>query len=294
MNFEKYVLDNNLGLIKTNYSFKELTTIGTGGNIRFLYCPNSIKSLCLAFKYINENNLKYFIIGNGSNVLASDDFFDGIVISMKSLSSFIEIYDDYINVSSSYSTSKLAYDLSKLELGDLSYLGGIPGLVGGAIYNNSGAYNKEIEDSIIDVTIINELGEIITLTKDNLDFKYRHSIFHNKKNIIISARFRVEKIQTIDKLKEQLKKRSITQPLEYKNVGSIFKNNSTIEAWKIVDMLNLRGYRLNDAMISQKHANFIVNVSNATSTDILTIIDLVKERAKSELGITLNTEIIII
>ena len=90
------------------------------------------------------------------------------------------------------------------------------------------------------------------------------------------------------------KKRSITQPLEYKNVGSIFKNNSTTEAWKIVDMLNLRGYRLNDAMISQKHANFIVNVSNATSTDILTIIDLVKERAKSELGITLNTEITII
>ena len=294
MNFVKYILENDLGSIETSYSFKELTTIGTGGNIGLLYSPNSITNLGKAYKFINDNNLKYFIIGNGSNVLASDRFFDGIVINMKSLKPFIEIYDDYINVSSSYPTSKLAYDLSKLGLGDLSFLGGIPGLLGGAIYNNSGSFNYEIKDYIIDVTYIDKSGKLITIENKDIGFEYRSSIFHDYNYIIISAKLRVEKIDTFDKLNEQLAKRKSTQPLEYKNMGSIFKNNTTIEAWKVVDMLNLRGFTFNGAKISEKHTNFIINYNNATSEDILSLIEIIKKRAKLELGINLDTEITII
>lgn len=294
MNFVKYILDNDLGCIETNYSFKELTTIGTGGKIRYLYSPNSIESLCTAFKFINDNNLKYFVIGNGSNILAHDYFFDGIVINMKSLEQVFEVESDYINVSSSYPTTKLAYELSKLEIGDLSFLGGIPGLIGGAIYNNSGAYGKEISEYIIDVKCVDKNGKINVFSNEDIHFSYRSSIFHSNKYIILSCRLKIIKISTTEKLNELLTRRKMTQPLEYKNMGSIFKNKSIIEAWKIIDLLNMRGFSINGAKVSEKHANFIINYNNASSSDVLALINLIKKRSKLELGITLETEITII
>ena len=294
MNFVKYILENDLGSIETNYSFKELTTIGTGGRIRFLYSPNSVDSLCKAFKFINDNDLKYFILGNGSNILASDDFFDGIVINTKTLPTYLDIYEDYISVSASYPTTKLAYDLAKLELGDLSFLGGIPGLLGGAIFNNSGAYGSEIKDVIIDVTYINKAGKLVTIERKEIGFNYRDSIFHGYKCIIASARIKVNKIKTFDRLEERLKKRKQSQPHEYKNMGSIFRNTPLIESWKVIDFLNLRGFTINGAKISEKHTNFIINYNNAKSSDVLTLIELIKKRAKLELGINLKTEITII
>ena len=184
--------------------------------------------------------------------------------------------------------------MAKLSLGDLSFLGGIPGLIGGAIYNNAGALNKEIKDTIIDVSYINTDGKIITLCKDELRFGYRYSLFHELKGIIINAKLKVSKIETLDILKEQLLIRKNKQPLECKNMGSIFKNCKDIEAWKVVDRLDMRGFSINGAKVSNKHTNFIINYENATSADILALINLIKKRAKSELGINLDTEIIII
>ncbi|MDE6656660.1 MAG: FAD-binding protein, partial [Anaeroplasmataceae bacterium] len=155
MTFEQYVLDHNLGIIEKNYSFKELTTIGCGGEIKTLYTPNSISSLQQAFIYIQENELKYFLIGNGSNVLAKDEEYDGIVIHLRKIPHTYTIKDNILECSAFYPTIKLAYDLAKEEWGDLSFLGGIPGLLGGAIYNNSGAYKDDISHHLIDVTYIN-------------------------------------------------------------------------------------------------------------------------------------------
>lgn len=291
MNFNNYVLEHDLGIVEINRSFRELTTIGCGGRIDYLYWPKDIDALAKAYAYIHEKGIKYFIIGNGSNVLASDEDFHGIVICLKKLEYGYEIKDDIMTCSAFYPTMKLAYDLAKEEWGDLSYLGGIPGLVGGAVYNNSGAYQKEIKDDLIDITYINTAGSFVSITAEQCHFAYRKSIFHYITGIIVSARFRVKKMKTLPLLLERQRTRKLSQPLECKSLGSIFKNNSLISAWKVIDALGMRGYHIGDAAISVKHANFIINTGHAQTRNIIELIHLIQRRAELEFGIQLVCEI---
>lgn len=294
MDFTQYVYKNDLGQINIDKSFKDLTTIGCGGKIQTLYYPKNIDCLIRAYKFIKKNNLKYFIIGNGSNILASDLDYKGIVICLKKLPYFYKHKDDYIIVSAFYPTIKLANDLADLGLGDLSYLGGVPGLLGGAIFNNSGAYKKTISDDLISIKYIDTSGSIKNITVDKLNLNYRSSVFHYIEGIIIEAKIRVKKVQTKDLLILRKNKRQETQPLEYKSMGSVFKNDNLIPSWKIIDSLNLRGFRIGDAQISTKHTNFIINLGHAKSSDIINLINLIQTRSRLEYGIELIPEITIL
>lgn len=294
MDFTQYVYKNDLGQINIDKSFKDLTTIGCGGKIQTLYYPKNIDCLIRAYKFIKKNNLKYFIIGNGSNILASDLDYKGIVICLKKLPYFYKHKDDYIIVSAFYPTIKLANDLADLGLGDLSYLGGVPGLLGGAIFNNAGAYNKTISDDLISIKYIDTSGSIKNITVDKLNLNYRSSVFHYIEGIIIEAKIRVKKVQTKDLLILRKNKRQETQPLEYKSMGSVFKNDNLIPSWKIIDSLNLRGFRIGDAQISTKHTNFIINLGHAKSSDIINLINLIQTRSRLEYGIELIPEITIL
>lgn len=294
MDFTQYVYKNDLGQISIDKSFKDLTTIGCGGKIQTLYYPKNIDCLIRAYKFIKNNNLKYFIIGNGSNILASDLDYKGIVICLKKLPYFYKHKDDYIIVSAFYPTIKLANDLADLGLGDLSYLGGVPGLLGGAIFNNAGAYNKTISDDLISIKYIDTSGSIKNITVDKLNLNYRSSVFHYIEGIIIEAKIRVKKVQTKDLLILRKNKRQETQPLEYKSMGSVFKNDNLIPSWKIIDSLNLRGFRIGDAQISTKHTNFIINLGHAKSSDIINLINLIQTRSRLEYGIELIPEITIL
>ena len=294
MDFTQYVYKNDLGQISIDKSFKDLTTIGCGGKIQTLYYPKNIDCLIRAYKFIKKNNLKYFIIGNGSNILASDLDYKGIVICLKKLPYFYKHKDDYIIVSAFYPTIKLANDLADLGLGDLSYLGGVPGLLGGAIFNNAGAYNKTISDDLISIKYIDTSGSIKNITLDKLNLNYRSSVFHYIEGIIIEAKIRVKKVQTKDLLILRKNKRQETQPLEYKSMGSVFKNDNLIPSWKIIDSLNLRGFRIGDAQISTKHTNFIINLGHAKSSDIINLINLIQTRSRLEYGIELIPEITIL
>ena len=294
MNFEEFVLTNNLGRIENGYSFSELTTIGCGGKIKTLYSPNNLESLIKAFCFIEEHELKFFLLGNGSNVLALDHDYDGIVIHLRKMPYSYTVSNGILECSAFYPTSKLAYDLALEEWGDLSFLGGIPGLLGGAIYNNSGAYKEDIKKHLIDVSYINSTGKLITISNKDCAFSYRNSIFHYIDGIIVSARFRVEKKKTLEQLQERAKQRKLSQPLENKNMGSIFKNNPLIPAWKVIDALGMRGFHLEDAAVSAKHANFIINTGNARSSDILRLIELIQKRSLLEFGIQLKYEITIV
>ena len=292
--FIKFVTLNNLGVIQCDKDFKSLTTIGCGGKIKVLYYPSDTSSLALAFSYICEHNIRYFILGNGSNVLASDMLFNGVVVCLKKMPYSYEVIDDKITISAFYPTINLAYDLALKELGDFSYLGGIPGLLGGAIYNNGGAFNSNISDSLISLRYINTSGNIIELLKEECAFGYRNSIFHYIPGIIIDAKFNVKKMNTNEKLEEYKKKRMLSQPQNAKSMGSIFKNNPLIPAWQIVDALRLRGVRIGDALVSSKHSNFILNVKNAKSSDVLRIIQIIKNRSRLEFGIQLVEEVTIV
>ncbi|MDE7263766.1 MAG: UDP-N-acetylmuramate dehydrogenase [Anaeroplasmataceae bacterium] len=294
MNFEGYVIENDLGSIEYNCSFKEYTTIGCGGRIKLLYTPKSIETLQKAFQYIVEHELRYFLLGNGSNVLARDEDYEGIVIHLRKIPYSFQIKDTILDCSAFYPTTKLAYDLAIKEWGNLSFLGGIPGLLGGAIYNNSGAYKDEIKNHLLDVTYINSAGKLITISNKDCAFSYRKSIFHYIDGIIISARFFIKKEKTKEVLERRAKERKLAQPLETKNMGSIFKNNPLIPAWKIIDALGMRGFHFHDAAVSAKHANFIINTGNAKSSEILSLIDLIQKRAELEFGIHLTYEITIV
>ena len=294
MTFITYIIDNALGDIEYNKSFKDLTTIKCEGKIKWMYYPNSINSLRKAYKYIVQNNIKYFIIGNGSNTLCISDYFDGVVISLKKTERSLDVFEDYIEVSSNYNTISLAYDLAKQKLGDLSFLGGIPGELGGAIYNNSGAYSDNIANHLISLKYINTKGDIIEIKNSMCAFSYRHSIFHHIEGIIISAKFYIKNVETNEILEIRRKKRIETQPLDERNMGSIFKNNSLIESYKIIDLLQMRGYSFNGAKVSEKHCNFIVNSGNAKGKDILFLIELIQKRALLELGISMQYEITLV
>lgn len=273
-------------------SFKDITSIGCGGKIKYLYLPNSIESLAKVFKMLNEENYLYEIVGNGTNILASDEDYDGVVINTKSLAYSYEIYSDTLVCNAFYPSKKLAYELGKLNIGDLSFLAGIPGLVGGAVKQNSGAYGEEVKDYLLEIKYIDHQGNIRVKTKDEMLFDYRYSIFKDISGIIIEATFKIrQNIETMSKIKERLKKRKETQPINSKNMGSIFKNPGICKAWEIIDKLGLRGTRINDAAVSIKHANFIINLGDAKSQDVLDLIKIIQRRSEKELGVVLECEI---
>lgn len=294
MKFVDFVNDNSLGKIVFDEEFKNLTTIGLGGKIRVLFYPLSIEKLCFAFRYIKENNLKYFVIGNGSNTLALDNTYDGIVISLKELKKSFIAKDNILTISANYPTIRLAYELSELNLGDLSFLGGIPGTIGGAIYNNSGAYNDSIKNHLIDVTYIDTSGNLVTLDNSKLMLGYRMSVFHKIEGIIVSARFCVKSVDTKAILLKRLNQRRKSQPLNEKSMGSIFKNSPIIPSYRIIDALNMRGFKINGIEVSNKHSNFIINANEGNSKDVLKIIEIIQKRAKLEFGINLEYEITLV
>jgi UDP-N-acetylmuramate dehydrogenase len=236
--------------------------------------------------------MKYFILGNGSNILPNDDMFDGVVIYIGKMPTYIDIYDDYIDVSSSYFIPKLVNELSKLNIENLSFMTDIPGTIGGAIYNNSGAYNLYISDYIIDVTFIDKNGDINIYDKDKLFMEYRSSIFKSIDGVILSAKIKIDK-NCHTNILEYKNKRKHSQPIG-NSFGCIFKNTNNFKAWEVIDLLGLRGFKYNGCMISDKHANFIINYDNCKSSDIKYVLNLIKTKALEELGIVLETEVIIL
>ncbi len=295
MDFIKYVIENDYGEVLSNASFKSLSTIGCGGEIKYLYFPKNVESLCKVFQFLNYFNMKFFVIGNGSNILPKSDFFDGVVITIKSLEKYIRVYDDHVICSANIQASNLANKLAELNVGDLSFLGGIPGNIGGCINQNSGAYGDEIKNHIIEVKYIDAEGNIKIIKNEELNFSYRYSIFKEIKGIIIEAKFKIEKnVETKSVLQKRLLSRKTSQPLEYKNMGSVFKNPEGLKAWEVIDKLDLRGYKINDAAVSEKHTNFLINLDSAKAEDFIDMINLIKDKAKKEMNVILEQEIIIV
>lgn len=279
--------------IKENESLKLHTTYKVGGIAKYFITPNDFDELIKLLKYLKENNIKYMILGNGSNTIFSSKTYDGVIINLSNLNK-MKIDGNKIFVEAGYQLIKLSIDAMNNNLSGLEFASGIPANVGGAIYMNAGAYKSDMSELIEEVTFLDENYELKTLRKDELNFSYRHSLFQEKNYIIISAVLKLNNgnKEEIKALMDKRKQRRVeSQPLEYPSAGSVFRNPSEdIFAGKLIEDLGLKGYSIGDAKISEKHANFIINNGNATGEDIKSLIDLVKKKVKEKYDIDLIVE----
>lgn len=283
----------NLVKIEKDISLSTLTTYKTGGIAKLVIYPNNINNLKQLLKLIHKHNIKYFILGKGSNTLFSDKEFNGVIIKLDKLNNF-EIKETEIYVESGMILSKLVQASVKNELTGLEFAIGIPGTIGGAIYMNAGAYGSKMSNIVKSVIVLNEKLQIEEIPLEKLKFDYRYSIFQANKNLIcIAANIKLEHgnhDEIASKIKENLLKRKNSQPLEYPSAGSVFRNPEGNYAGKIIEELGLKGKNIGGAEISTKHANFIINKNNASSSDILKLIKLVQKEVKDKNKIDLKLE----
>ena len=281
-----------IGEIKENVSFKVLTTYRTGGIARYVILPKNVEKLILLIKTLKENNIKFKIFGNGSNILASDKEYDGVIIKLNNLNN-LEVDGTIVKADAGYSLFKLANDLSRKGLSGLEWACGIPGTIGGAVYMNAGAYKSSMADIIKTVKILDENLEVRKLKKDELEYDYRSSIFMKKDYICLSVVLQlVEKdLEKIMELVNDRKERRLTsQPLNYPSGGSVFRNPENEFAGHLIEECHLKGQMVGGAQISDLHANFIINREDATSNDIKELMNVVKEEVNNKYKINLKVE----
>ena len=283
----------NLEKIEKDISLSTLTTYKTGGIAKLVVYPNNINNLKQMLKLIHKYNIKYFILGKGSNTLFSYKEFNGVIIKLDKLNNF-KIKQTEIYVESGMILSKLVQASVKNELTGLEFAIGIPGTIGGAIYMNAGAYGNNMSNIVKSVIVLNEKFQIKEIPLEKLKFDYRYSIFQDNKNLIcVAANIKLEHgnhDEIASKIKENLLKRKNSQPLEYPSAGSVFRNPEGNYAGKIIEELGLKGKNIGGAEISTKHANFIINKNNASSSDILNLIKLVQKEVKDKYKIDLKLE----
>lgn len=291
----RYLTDNEYQCVKYNESLSKYTSFKVGGIAAVLVTPESKQKIIDLITFLNQNHFKYKVFGNGSNILPSDNYYKGVIIKTNKALDYLKVNDTKITVGSGYSLVKLAYHMIDYELTGLEFIGGIPGSIGGAIYMNAGAYNKEISDDLECVTLIDDQGKLQVLTKDDLKFSYRESILQKcKASLIIDATFKLEighKTDIITLLRKRKERRRETQPLAYPSGGSTFRNPQSHHAYQLIDQVGLRGFQMGGAKISEKHCNFIINYNHATSQDIKELMDYIVEMVYNKSKIQLIPEI---
>lgn len=280
------------GEVLENVDLKKYNTYRIGGKARYLIKPYNIESLELLINYLNNNNIKYLVIGNGSNIILPDEDYDGVIILLSNLNKCI-INKDEVYVEAGEMLNVFVMNVVNNNLGGIENLCGIPGTLGGAIVQNAGCYGTNISDKLISVSYL-ENGKVFEIKNSECNFSYRDSIFKSNKNkIILSAKFKFNfknKDEMLCIIKENNQKRKNSQPLEYPNAGSVFRNPVNLSSGKLIDEAGLKGYNINDAYVSIKHANFIINRGNATSKDIIDLINYIKKVILEKYNIELILE----
>jgi UDP-N-acetylmuramate dehydrogenase len=278
---------------KKNVLLKDYSTFGIGGPALFLAEVFSAQQLKEAIEFANASQLKFIVIGKGSNCLFDDRGFAGLVIINKI--SYRKQQENRFEVGSGYSFALLGVQTAKAGYAGLEFASGIPATVGGAIYMNAGAGKSETKDCLESVTIMNHQGDIQVVQKKEIEFGYRYSSFQKQDSIILSAVFSLIK----DKLAKEnqttlLNYRLKTQPYEHLSIGCCFKNPPSASAGALIDGLNLKGLQVGGAKISEKHANFIINAENAKASDVLSLMGMIEEQIENKCGIKLHREIKVI
>ncbi len=289
----------NIGCkVSHDVPMSKYTTFKTGGISPLLIEPNSVEKLSKLLKECSKQNIKPFILGNGSNLLVPDEGLDRIVIKLSDGFTNIDLVDETtIICGAGLTLSKLCNFALENELTGLEFAFGIPGSCGGAAYMNAGAYGGEMKDVLVKCTHIDPQGNIGTRTGEELDLSYRHSAYSNNNDIIISLELKLQKGNKEDiqsKMNELIGKRREKQPLEFPSAGSVFKRPEGYFAAALIEECGLKGKTIGGAQVSEKHSGFIINIGNATTTDILNLIDFVQKTVLEQKGVILEREVKIV
>ena len=284
----------NIGKIDTNVSLKKCTTYRVGGNAKYIVYPKDTNALVKLIKYLKNKNIKYKILGNGSNLLFSDKEYDGVLIKLTEFNNLEFIGKTKLKVGAGYNLIKLSLVTAKKGLTGLEFAAGIPGTVGGSVFMNAGAYKSDMGYVVESVKVLTPEEKIISLENKEMDFHYRTSFLKKHPNYIcleVIIKLHKGKREAIEALiKDRRERRIASQPLEYPSAGSVFRNPEDNFAGKLIEDSGLKGEKHGGAMISSKHANFIVNYKNAKAEDIKYLIELAHDKVKENYDIDLKIE----
>ena len=277
-----------------NEPMKNHTSFRTGGPADVYVKADRAENIIKAIEMMKKENVEYTIIGNGSNLLVSDRGICGAVIEIGSMMNNISVEGEKIYAEAGALLSSLAAAAAENCLTGLEFASGIPGSVGGAVVMNAGAYDGEIKDAIDYADVIDNEGNILRLTKDELGLSYRHSVIDEKKMIVIGAGFRLKEGDgraIKEKMADFAARRREKQPLNYPSAGSTFKRPEGHFAGKLIEAAGLKGKTIGGAQVSQKHAGFIINTGDATTEDILELMDCCVETVYNKFGVRLEPEV---
>lgn len=293
MSIVKNIKKLGIGRVISDAKMKDYTTYKVGGPVKCVVFPNDEASLITLIKYLDSSNIKYKILGNGSNVIFNDSGYDGVIIKLDNFN-LLKIIGTKVIVGAGYLLNKLALRVSRLGLTGMEFATGIPGTVGGAVYMNAGAYKSDMGYIVTSVKVITPDYRIETLYNKDLDFHYRSSFLQkNKGYICIEASISLAKgnsLEIMEIIEERKKRRIETQPLEYPSAGSVFRNPEGNYAGKLIEDIGLKGYSIGGAKVSDKHANFIINTGDAKGEDVKELINKIKNDVKDKYNIELKVE----
>ncbi len=275
-----------------NISLKKYNTYKIDVNCDYLVYPKSIHELQELLKYLKDNNIHYLILGNGSNVILARPNFD-VVIKLDRINN-IEIKDNIVIAGAGVSLIKLSNICMENNLNGLSFAGGIPGLLGASTAMNAGAYKEDMASIVKEVKVLTPNLEIKTMKNSELEYAYRDSFLKRNKDFIcveVTLSLEYEDKEIIKhRMLDRRDRRISSQPVNMPSAGSVFRNPEGLSAGKLIEDIGLKGYTIGGAQVSEKHANFIINTSNATYEDIISLIDYIKEKVKEKYNIDLILE----
>ena len=282
-----------VGKVVNNPKMSDYTTYKVGGKALALVYPNDVEDLIKLINYLKENKIKFKILGNGSNLIFSDETYEGVLIKLSEFNN-LEINDTIVIVGSGYNLVKLSLKTARMGLSGLEFAAGIPGTIGGAVFMNAGAYKMDMGYIVSEVKVLTPDMNVKTLYNKDLDFHYRSSFLQKNKDYICLEAKLVLKHGDVDKIMDVIadrkQRRLLTQPLEYPSAGSVFRNPENDYAGRLIEELGYKGKNIGGAYVSEKHANFIINKDHATASDVRNLINEIKDKVKEKYGIELIVE----
>lgn len=292
--FELELVEKNI-VFKKDEPMKNHTSFKIGGCAQYFITPASSKACADVISLCNQHNVTFNIIGRGTNLLVNDNGILGATICVSNFMSKVELLSNgYICCEAGASLSAVCSFALENSLSGMEFAYGIPGNIGGAVAMNAGAYGGEMKDIVISCEYIDDLGNLHSLNSDELDFSYRHSFFSNKNYCITSVTLKLangDKEQIKAQMNNFIARRKDKQPLDFPSAGSTFKRPEGNFASLLVDQCGLKGKTVGGAMVSEKHAGFVINFDNATFNDVIELMKQIKEIVYDKTGYILEPEV---